>query len=436
MKPLILIDSHAVIHRAYHALPPLTTPGGEPTNAVYGFTTILLRMLRELKPDYVAAAFDMAAPTFRHIAYERYKAQRPETPSDLSSQFSKVKEILTAFGIPVFEKEGFEADDVIGTIAKKLERHKTIEVIIVTGDMDALQLVGPRLKVYSMKKGISDTVLYDEKAVRERYGLKPNQLVDFKGLKGDPSDNIAGVKGIGEKTATELIRGFGSVSGVYAALKKGTKKISPSVADKLRAGSEDALLSKELATINRSVPLEFLLQKVAWSGVFDSPAIRAVFQKFVFFSLLKRLSDTNVVSENPATKKLEPQGGSQQLLLEPSVPTAGISLIRSRNDISAANSKGAENGLVVHEDTLFLIRNNNVCRILDSFLKTKDARSFFSEREFFVHDSKTVIHFLRKYGIELGTVVFDNMLAAYLVSSFSRDFSYPALAAREFGRVV
>ena len=436
MKRLILIDSHAVIHRAYHALPPLTTPGGEPTNAVYGFTTILLRMLRELKPDYVAAAFDMAAPTFRHIAYERYKAQRPETPSDLSSQFSKVKEILTAFGIPVFEKEGFEADDVIGTIAKKLERHKTIEVIIVTGDMDALQLVGPRLKVYSMKKGISDTVLYDEKAVRERYGLKPNQLVDFKGLKGDPSDNIAGVKGIGEKTATELIRGFGSVAGVYAALKKGTKKISPSVADKLRAGSEDALLSKELATINRSVPLEFLLQKVAWSGVFDSPAIRAVFQKFGFFSLLKRLSDTNVVSENPATKKLEPQGGSQQLLLEPSVPTAGISLIRSRNDISAANSKGAENGLVVHEDTLFLIRNNNVCRILDSFLKTKDARSFFSEREFFVHDAKTVIHFLRKYGIELGTVVFDNMLAAYLVSSFSRDFSYPALAAREFGRVV
>src|SRR3989338_7683348 len=204
MKRLILIDSHAIIHRAYHALPPFTSPKGEPTGAVYGFTSILLRILRELKPDFIAAAFDLPGPTFRHIAYERYKAQRPETPSDLSSQFEKVREILEAFGILIFEKQGYEADDIIGTIAEKVKKNKDIETIIVTGDLDALQLVRPKLKVYSMKKGISDTIIYDEKAVKERYGLKPEELIDFKGLRGDPSDNIAGVKGIGEKTAASL----------------------------------------------------------------------------------------------------------------------------------------------------------------------------------------------------------------------------------------
>ena len=194
MKKLILIDAHAIIHRAYHALPPLTTPAGEPINAVYGFATILLRILRELKPDFIAAAFDLPGPTFRHIAYERYKAHRPETPRDLSSQFAKTEMLLAAFGIQVFKEAGYEADDIIATVAKKLEKEKNLEVIVVTGDLDALQLVGPGLKIYTMKKGVSETVIYDEQVVKDRYGLKPKQLVDFKGLRGDPSDNITGVK--------------------------------------------------------------------------------------------------------------------------------------------------------------------------------------------------------------------------------------------------
>src|SRR3990167_8886145 len=218
MKKLILLDTHAIIHRAYHALPPLTSPAGEPVGAVYGFTSILLRILRELKPDFIAAAFDLPGPTFRHVAYERYKAQRPETPSDLSSQFSKVKEVLAAFSIPVLEKEGYEADDIIGTMAKKLEKKKDLEIIVVTGDMDTLQLIRPGLKVYAMKKGITDTVIYDAKAVKERYGFEPKLLIDFKGLKGDASDNIPGVKGIGEKTAAELIKNFGSIEKIYKKL--------------------------------------------------------------------------------------------------------------------------------------------------------------------------------------------------------------------------
>ncbi|MBI2640262.1 MAG: DNA polymerase I, partial [Candidatus Sungbacteria bacterium] len=266
MKRLILIDSHAIIHRAYHALPPLTSPAGEPTGAVYGFTTILMRILRELKPDYIAAAYDLPGPTFRHVAYERYKAQRPETPSDLASQFSKTKELLASFGIPVFEKEGYEADDIIGTIAKKLEPQKNVEIIVVTGDMDALQLVRPRLRVYAMKKGISDTVIYNEKAVRERYGFGPKELIDFKGLRGDPSDNIPGVKGVGEKTATELIKKFRSIEKLYKTLKKPSKKVSAAVSERLREGEEEAKFSKALATIKMDVPLKFELASLASRG--------------------------------------------------------------------------------------------------------------------------------------------------------------------------
>ena len=225
MKRLILIDSHAIIHRAYHALPPLTSPTGAPTNAVYGFTTILLKILRELKPDYIAAAFDLPGATFRHIASERYKATRPETPSDLVSQFASVKDIIAAFDIPLFEKEGYEADDIIGTIVAAVASVKDIETMIVTGDMDFVQLVGPRVSIYAMRKGVTDTVTYDADAVKERYGFKPKQMIDFKALKGDASDNIAGVKGIGEKTALGLIETFGSVEEIYKQLKKGTKKI-------------------------------------------------------------------------------------------------------------------------------------------------------------------------------------------------------------------
>ena len=196
-KTLVLIDGHALVHRAYHALPRLNTGKGELVNAVYGFILILLKVLKELKPDYIAATFDLAGPTFRHKEFEEYKATRVKAPDELYAQIGRVKEVLQAFNVPIFEKEGFEADDIFGTIAEQLKNKRSeVKTIIVTGDLDTLQLVDKNTEIFTLKKGVKDTILYDEKTVIERYGLKPEQVAYFKGLKGDPSDNIPGVPGM------------------------------------------------------------------------------------------------------------------------------------------------------------------------------------------------------------------------------------------------
>lgn len=214
-KPrFVIFDGNAVVHRAYHALPPLTTKDGEVVNAVYGFTMILLKVIDELKPDYLAMAFDLAEPTFRHKEYKEYKATREKTAEDLSSQFRHVYEVLDAFDIPYYTQKGYEADDIIGTLSRKVEG-KGLETIIVTGDLDELQLVDENTKVYTMRRGFTDTVIYDEKMVKERYGLTPKEFIDFKALKGDPSDNIPGVPGIGEKTAVALIQDNKDLEGIY-----------------------------------------------------------------------------------------------------------------------------------------------------------------------------------------------------------------------------
>ncbi|MDO8600247.1 MAG: DNA polymerase I [bacterium] len=293
VKRIILIDSHSLIHRAFHALPGLRTPDGKPSQAAYGFTSMLLKMLGELEPDFVFAAFDLPGPTFRHIAYERYKAHRPKAPDELITQIPMVREILEAFGIPVIQKEGYEADDVIGTLAESFSKKKDYEVVIVSGDLDALQLVRPRVSVFTLKKGISDTILYDEKAVRERFGFGPEMLVDYKGLRGDPSDNIPGVKGIGEKIATELLQKYGSVENTYKALKKrGAFSFSDSVRKKLEEGEENARISKELALIARDAPVSVTLEEGEWRGMQShKDKLEPIFEKFGFSSFLKRLHE-------------------------------------------------------------------------------------------------------------------------------------------------
>jgi len=268
MKKFILIDAYALIHRAYHALPPLTTKSGELVNAVFGFASVLIKVINEFKPDYIAAAFDLPEPTFRHKEYKEYKATRPEAPPDLYIQIPRVREILKAFEIPIYEKIGYEADDIIGTISKKLIS-RDIEVLILTGDMDTLQLVsGPparagNIKVYTPKRGLSDPIIYDEKKVEERFkGLKPGQLNDFKGLKGDPSDNISGVKGIGEKTAISLLNRYKTIEKLYEAMEKGKiTGVSDSVMEKLKAGKESAFFSKKLVTLYQNVPINFSLKE-------------------------------------------------------------------------------------------------------------------------------------------------------------------------------
>lgn len=301
-KRLIIIDSNAVIHRAFHALPPLTTKKGELINAIYGFLLVFFKAIKEFQPDFVAATFDFPGPTFRHKKYKLYKATREKAPEELYEQIPKVKEILKNFNVQIFEKQGFEADDLIGTISKKAPKKQIlpeIETIILTGDLDALQLVDKNTKVYTLRKGVKDTVLYDEEKVKERYqGLTPEQLTDFKALRGDPSDNIPGVLGVGEKTAITLIKEFGTLENLYEELKKNSEKakeIKQSLRKKLLDCKEQAFVSKMLAEIKSNVPIEFDLGKCRWGG-YNKDKVIQILKDYEFKTLIERLPGKNSLS--------------------------------------------------------------------------------------------------------------------------------------------
>lgn len=293
-KTFVIIDANAVIHRSYHALPPLTALDGTLVNAVYGFTTLLLKVLRELRPEYLVAAFDLAGPTFRHLAYEAYKATRVKAPDELYAQIPLVKKILEAFSVPIFEKEGFEADDVIGTVTELLRDNPAVSCIIVTGDLDTLQLVDRKTSVYTLKSGVKETTVYDADGVQKRFGIQPLQLPDFKGLKGDPSDNIPGVPGVGDKTAAALLQKFGSLEKLYETLEKEKgekmwdKPLTPKLAALLGEYKDQAFFSKELATINRRVPLEFDLEAASRKH-YERERVVELFRSLGFFSIVDRL---------------------------------------------------------------------------------------------------------------------------------------------------
>jgi len=286
-KRLIVIDSNSVIHRAFHALPPLTTKKGEAVGAVYGFLLVLFKALKEFKPDFVAAAFDVKGPTFRHEKYQDYKAKRVKPPQELYDQIPKIKEVLESFNIKIFEKQGFEADDVIGTISRlapKKQAFPELETIILSGDTDTLQLVNGQTKVYNLRKGVKDTVLYDEALVKEKYSLKPEQLLDFRALKGDPADNIPGVPGIGEKTALSLIQEYGSLDKVYDNLAL----IEGKTREKLLRHKDQAFFSRDLSQIHQDVQFDFNLQNCQWQNYDKEKAAQAL-KNLEFFSLISRL---------------------------------------------------------------------------------------------------------------------------------------------------
>ena len=288
-KRLIVIDANSIIHRAFHALPPLTTKKGVEVGAVYGFLLVFFKAIKDFQPDFVAACFDFPGPTFRHEKFKEYKAKRPPAAQELYEQIPKVKEVLAAFNVSVFEKEGFEADDIIGTIASKAPQKQVvpeIETIILSGDKDTLLLVNKNTKVYSLRKGVKDIVLYDEAEVEKKYGLTPKQLLDYKALRGDPSDNIPGVKGIGEKTATDLLSKFGSLEHIYENISQVPQKLK----EKLLEQKEQALLSRELASINKNVPVEFNLKDCQW-GKYDKSKTTQALKDLEFFSLINRLPD-------------------------------------------------------------------------------------------------------------------------------------------------
>lgn len=303
-KRLIIIDSHSLIHRAYHALPPLTNKKGETVGAVYGFLLLFFKALKEFNPDFVVATFDLPSPTFRHKKFEAYKATRPKLPPDLCQQISRVKDVLRTFNVSIFEKEGFEADDLIGTIARLAPRKQAfpeIETIVLSGDFDTLQTVNSQTKVYAPKRGVKDTVLFNEELVKEKYqGLTPAQLTDFKALKGDPSDNIAGVRGVGEKTAIQLIGEFGTLENLYNELEQNSERarqIKPRIKESLIKHKEDAFLSKELVQIKYNVPLEFNLEECRF-GEYDKDKVLEMFKDLEFYSLIDKIPYSKNLEEN------------------------------------------------------------------------------------------------------------------------------------------
>lgn len=310
-KRLILLDAHAIIHRAYHALPDFATSGGEPTGALYGLTAMILKIIADLKPDYIIAAYDLPKPTYRHEVYKDYKAGRAKTDDDLAIQLEKSKELVEVLNIPIYSKEGFEADDILGTIVEQLKiparptggensklKIPDVDVIIASGDMDTLQLVddaknNSSVRVYTLKKGITDTILYNEEAVKTRFGFEPKFLPDYKGLRGDPSDNIVGIAGIGEKTATELITQFGTIENIYKKLKSKNSnlktQIKPRIFELLKAGEEEARFSKMLATIRRDAPIIFKIPEKRWQEGIDLERAKQLFNKLEFRTMGARL---------------------------------------------------------------------------------------------------------------------------------------------------
>ena len=285
MKKLLLIDANSLIHRSFHALPPLTTPKGEPINAVYGLSSILLKILREHQPDYTVAAFDRPEPTFRDAMFKEYKAHRPPTANELVSQLQKAHETFQQFGIAVVEKAGFEADDIVGTLAEMFKREPDLKVVIFSGDKDNLQLIDDRVFVELLKTGVSKTVTYDKAFFLQQYGFTPEQLVDYKALVGDASDNIPGVMGIGPKGATDLIKEYGSVEKIYEEVGLISKKV---LQEKLEKNRENAFLSKKLAMIKRDVPLEITLEDLKQKSS-DKEGLRSYFNELGFKSLTERL---------------------------------------------------------------------------------------------------------------------------------------------------
>ena len=311
-KKLVLLDAHAIIHRAYHALPDFSSSSGEPTGALYGISAMLLKIVTELKPDYIVACYDLPEPTYRHEVYKEYKAGRKEADDDLVAQIIRSRDLFEAFQVPMYEKGGFEADDILGTIVEKLKDDKGTDIIIASGDMDTLQLVDKKkVQVYTLRKGIQDTILYDEKAVVDRFEFKPLLLTDYKGLRGDPSDNIVGIPGIGEKTATTLITKFGTIENMYKILSKGDDKflkegIKPRIIGLLKDNKEEAEFSKMLATIRRDVPIKFTLPKKTWNETFDPNPVLDLFADLSFRTLSRRIETMfGVKREEEEEEKIE-----------------------------------------------------------------------------------------------------------------------------------
>lgn len=448
----MLIDGNALIHRGYHAIPVLNTKTGEQTNAVYGFTMILLKAIKDIKPNAIACTFDLAGPTFRHEQYKEYKATRVKADQELYDQIPRVKEVVRALNIPIFEKKGYEADDVLGTLALHIhEHHRDAEVLIATGDLDTLQLVNHKIKVYTMRKGIADTVIYDEKAVRERYGLLPNQMVDFKALRGDPSDNIPGVKGIGEKTAGELIKQFGSLDKLYQAIRNKKEeirdKIKPRILSLLEEQEEQARMSYKLSTIDCNAPVETEVPKYDFDANHLQQTVR-LFQELEFRSLLNKLPGRYQVAsgkyqaedkEEDIEERRTGNIGKQEYelidteekleeVLQELSKADEVSVDTETTDLNPIEAKLVGVGLCAKKGRAYFVPSGLA-------LASENLKKLFDNHHIrkIGHNLKYDLQVLNANRYPLNAIFFDTMIASYLLNAGTRQHNLDAIAFSELG---
>lgn len=445
LKKLLIIDGNAIIHRSFHALPPtLRTKEGVLVNAVYGFASFLLKSLGEFRPEFIILTLDKPGPTFRHEAYAEYKANRTKAPDELYEQIPLAKNVAAAFNIPIFEKSSFEADDLIGTLCRQAEEAGNLETIIVTGDMDTLQLVNERVKVYTMSRGLSDSTLYDIPGVKAKYGLSPRQIIDYKALAGDPSDNIPGARGIGAKTATELLQNFNDIDGIYRAVLAQDKKIKARTLELLTASRDNVFLSKELATINCRAPVS-LNQEQARFASFDLAEVLKIFSHLEFRSLLDKaktirdrlLKESGGQTEEGKEKKLSKRKEAANYLflktdqeivdfLERLSQEKAFSFyLGTTSPEAGAEIFGVAVSLAPAEACFFTL-NKNILPLWKTVVEKADIKKTG-------HDLKSAWRILKNNDIDLQGIEFDVMLAAYLLNPGERRYSLESLAFSELG---
>ncbi|KKT28522.1 MAG: polymerase protein [Candidatus Yanofskybacteria bacterium GW2011_GWA1_44_21] len=425
---LVLIDGHALVHRAFHALPPTMSAKGVTTNAVYGFTSVLIKMIKDLNPDYVAAAFDLAGPTFRHKEFAEYKIHRQKAADELHAQVPIVKEVLKSFGVPVYEKQGYEADDLIGALAEKAQNSTGIQTVIMTGDLDTLQLVeNDEVVVWTLKRGVTDAVIYDEKAVLKRYGLRPNQLVDYRGLKGDPSDNIPGVPGIGEKTAMALIQSFGNLENLYKTIlnfkfpisKKDKEKIkaplSEKLIQKLLENKDMAFFSKKLSIIAKDVPIDFSLDQARWRERGNVKELEEILKKYGFFSLVRRLPDIGLGETLPKEESFNLNYSNESITYLRNEKEA-LEIVKSVGDRVAVAMDEGDLILAVDEKTAYILPADVYLSLAPVFESEKVAKIF--------HGAKPIVKKLLTDGIRVNNIEFDSEVGGFLLDSESRNISF------------
>lgn len=416
MKKLLILDSNSILNRAFYGVRYLSARDGTPTNAIYGFLNILLKLIKEQEPDYICAAFDVKAPTFRHKQYEGYKAQRKPMPEGLAAQMPLAKDVLRAMGVTILEKEGYEADDIIGTVARLCEESE-ISCFIATGDKDDLQLASDKTKVILTvtKSGYNETIIYDDKAVKEKYHVTPTEFIDVKALMGDPSDNIPGVKGVGEKTAMSLIEKHHSIEYIYENIDG--IGLKGAMLQKMKDGREMAFMSKELATINRNTPIEFNAEECVFDGFENNGELYEILKRLELNSIVKKLDLSGVdnVKENEDIfKDFSYQVGDKNMISGDKVT---VVLDFDGDNISSAAVGAGNNAVVLNEqdDIKELLEDDSIAKVM---FDVKEAIVKLNGR------------------IDIKNISDDTAIAAYLVDPAKNEYTIEKLTSEYFGTVI